>query len=871
MKKKNRLVISLFCLSFIVQSAFATQVTKIEVNSGWEFRQLNLDNWLPATVPGMVQLDLLENKKIPDPYYGDNWYKVQWVDKVSWEYRTTFDAPRAASDDNVHMVFNGLDCYATVWLNDKPILEANNMFRIWTVDVKGVIKSKDNKLHIVFHSPTEKGLAELTAYGMRLHGPNDWSEKGNIGPNQLQYFSRKPGCQYGWDLTPRILTSGVWRPIVVESWQNARFDDFYTFTKNLDAKKAVMGAAVTVNAAKAGNYHIKIILNGTVAKEFARELKVGENVINETFEVRSPKLWYPKGVGEPYLYDVAVTLSQDGNTLDSRAHKAGIRTTELVRIPDKDGNGCSFGFKINGKPIFCKGSNWVPCDVLLPRVKPEMLEFIVKSVADVNMNMLRVWGGGTYEEDYFYEMCDKYGIMVWHDFMFACGRYPDNPEFFDNVRAEATDNLRRLRNHPSIVLWCGNNENEVAWNPYGSTYHGGKWKGLYTKPEVDRITKGMEDLFYDILDTMVRVNHFDNMPYWHSSPSPGYKLGVSDPFRWGDHHWWHVWHHEQPIEKYNTNVGRFMSEYGMQGFPEMASMKRYTPEKDFWINSPTMEAHQGSRNGNTVVMKYVANNFRVPEDFEHKLYISQIMQAEAMCTAMEAHRRNMPWCQGSLIWQINDDWPCTTWSGIDFYGYWKAMHYQMRKSCENVMITPYQNDGTLELFVVSDLYKPLKGTLELTLMDFSGKKLKSLKIPVALGEWCSKKVADYKVPDMLGGQSSKDAVLVCELKVGNEVYKALHYFEKVKDLDLPKPNVKLEAFAGWDGKTKIKASTDVLAKNVMVMCNGEAGIFSDNFFDLLPGESREITFMENSPVRAEKMSLSDVTGKLSSVSVASTY
>jgi beta-mannosidase len=229
----------------------------------------------------------------------------------------------------------------------------------------------------------------------------------------------------------------------------------------------------------------------------------------------------------------------------------------------------------------------------------------------------------------------------------------------------------------------------------------------------------------------------------------------------------------------------------------------------------------------------------------------------------------MPWCQGSLIWQINDDWPSTTWSGIDYYGYWKAMHYWMRKSCENVMIAPYQYDDTLELFVVSDLYKSLKGTLELTLMDFSGKKLKNLKIPVSLSEWSSKKVATYKVADLLDRQSSKNAVLVCELKAGNEVYKALHYFEKVKDLDLPKPNVKLEAIAGLDGKTRIKVSTDVLAKNVMVMYNGEAGIFSDNFFDLLPGESHEITFMENSPVKIDKTSPADVNGNLSSVSVFS--
>jgi len=865
-----RLVSFLFVLAFTMQGAFAAQITKVELNSGWEFRQLNLDNWLPATVPGMVQVDLLANKKIPDPYFGDNWYKVQWVDKVHWEYRTVFDAPQATADENARMVFNGLDCYATVWLNDKVILEANNTFRTWIVDVKNIIKSKDNRLRVVFYSPTQKGLEELTEFGLRLHGYNDWPEKGGMGYNKLMFITRKPGCQYGWDLTPRMLTSGIWRPIVVESWNNARLEDFYTFTKSLDAKKAVMGVSVSVNAAKAGNYNLKITLNGASVKELSRELKAGVNVIDETFEVRSPKLWWPKGTGEPYLYDMSVSLSQGSNILDNRAHKTGIRTTELVRIPDKDGKGCGFGLKINGKPIFCKGSNWVSSDVFMPRVKLEMLDFLVKSVSDVNMNILRVWGGASYEEDYFYEMCDKYGIMVWHDFMFACGMYPDCPKYLANIKAEAEDNVRRLRNHASIVLWCGNNEVEEPWNAYGNAFRVSPWQGFYNKSEIDRLTKAMEAIFETLLGGVVAANYSDNMPYWRSSPSTGMKTGVEKQLTHGDQHYWKVWHNPKlPVEAYYTNVGRFMSEYGMQGFPELASIVRYTPENDLWLNSPTMEAHQGSGNGNNELMKYVGYNFRVPEKFEHKLYMSQLMQAEAMRIAMETHRRSMPWCQGSLIWQINDDWPCTTWSGIDFYGYWKAMHYQMRKSCNNVMITSYQNDGTLDLFVVSDLYKPLKGTLELTLMDFSGKKLKNLKVPVSLGEWSSKKVADYKVTDLLGGQSSKNAVLVCELKVGNDVYKTLHYFEKVKDLNLPKPNVKLEAVASSDGKTRIKVSTDLLAKNVMVMCNGEAGIFSDNFFDLLPGESREITFMDNSPVRAEKKSLSEV--KLSSVSVAATY
>ena len=845
--KKIVLFALVLCLS---TGAIAQQVTRQELHGGWEFRQENLDDWMPAKVPGLVQTDLLENGKIKDPYYADNYLSIQWVDKVDWEYRTTFDAPQAAAAGNARLVFEGLDCFAKVWLNGTQIIEADNMFRTWKADVHRLLKPTGNTLHIVFESPTQRGLEFLTSFGLRLHGYNDHAGKGGIGNNKLQFFLRKPGYQFGWDLTPRILTVGIWRPVVLESWDEGRIEDLYVYTKSLEKNysKAVVGSRMKTAVTEPGCYTLTLAFNGKTVQTIEKELISGEHLLDTEFEVKSPELWWPNGAGKPHLYDVSLTLSRDGRPIDTRATRVGIRTSEIRRVDDPDGKGTSFGLVINHKQIFCKGSNYVPCEVLLPRTPDTMLEHVVKSTADVNMNMLRVWGGGIYEEDYFYELCDRYGIMVWHDFMFACGMYPDTPAFYASVEAEARDNIERLRNHPSVVLWCGNNEVEVPWNPYGNGWQKSKWQHWYNPQQIARLTKGMEDLFYDLLDRCVRESCADGVPYWPSSPLPGYKIGAESPYTQGDYHYWQVWHNpHNPVEYYNTHVGRFMSEYGLIGFPELASMKRYTPEKDLWLHSPTMEAHQGSPKGNDNVIHYVGNHFRKPTDFAQQIYVSQIMQAEGITIAMEAHRRNMPWCQGSLIWQVNDCWPCNSWAGIDFYGYWKAMHYAMKQACAPILVAPYLHGDTLDLFIVSDLYKRVKGTLELTLMDFSGKKLKTQQIGTTLAPATSTKVASFPTMEFLGGADKASTLLFCKFISADGEASNILYFDLVKNLSLSAPKVDFVVKEADGEKATIVVSTDSLAKNVMVMYDGEAGRFSDNFFDLLPGQSREITVATDRP------------------------
>ncbi len=645
----KRLLLILWLLTAAAGSRISA-AGRTELNQGWKFRQYGLGEWLPAAVPGTVHTDLLANGQIPDPFYGSSQSDLQWIDKTDWEYCCTFDAPELASYDNVRLVFEGVDCYADIRLNGELLHRTGNMFRTWKSDVKGLLKSRNNRLHVVFHSPVMQGLKNMAAYGSRLTANNDLGALGGLGPNKVSVFTRKSGYQYGWDLAPRYVTSGLWRPVALEAWNEARVEDFHVRTRSTGPRKAQMSASAALRTDAAGCYRIRILLNGKSILTADKRLDAGTHSIEEPFEIPSPRLWYPNGMGEPYLYDVELVLEKEGRELDRTAVRCGVRTVSLRCRDDADGRGRGFGFEINGIPVFCKGSNYVPADAFLPRISREKTEFLVRSAAQANMNMLRVWGGGTYESDDFYEMCDRYGIMVWQDFVFACNMYPGSAQIYADIRAEAEDNVRRLRNHPSLVLWCGNNEIDVAWKPHDK--RNSRFRKFYTEEEAEQFDRVNETIFRNILPGVVDSLCGGTVPYWHSSPSPGWGLDTADRWRYGDVHNWDVWHKGDPISAYNTQIARFTSEYGLQSYPEHSSVERFIPEGERRLASPAMKSHQGDqKKGDARMLEYVDRSYLRDGDFARTLYLSQLMQAEGMKTAMEAHRRNMPYCMGSLIWQ----------------------------------------------------------------------------------------------------------------------------------------------------------------------------------------------------------------------------
>jgi beta-mannosidase len=436
--------------------------TSIVLDQGWEFRQADADQWRPAEVPGCVHTDLLRNELIPDPFYRDNEQDLQWIERADWEYRTRFDLPRDLLErQNLQLVFHGLDTYATVLLNGEQILAADNMFRIWRVDVTSKVGEADNLLEVRFRSPVEQDLPRIGERGYELPAVLD---SVNTSP-----YTRKAPYHYGWDWGPRFVTSGVWRPVVLEAWDDLRVSDLQVVQREVGKDFARLTLNVEIEAVADGAVDVTVGDDEGALQTVTRhvEVQTGVTVVPVDVEIPEPRLWWPNGLGDQPLYRFTATVAVDGVDKDSASVRTGLRSLELVRKEDEWGE--SFQFVVNGVPVFAKGANWIPADSFVTRVTRDRYRRLLKSTRDANMNMLRVWGGGIYESDDFYELCDELGIMIWQDFMFACAFYPGDEGFLGNVRQEAVDNIRRLRNHPSIVLWCGNNEVEAFWREWGRT------------------------------------------------------------------------------------------------------------------------------------------------------------------------------------------------------------------------------------------------------------------------------------------------------------------------------------------------------------------------------------------------------------------
>jgi len=563
------------------------------------------------------------------------------------------------------------------------------------------------------------------------------------------------------------------------------------------------------------------------------EVGRGANRFSHSFTLKNPKLWWSNGLGDPHLYNFEVKIKTDEKVFDSKLMPTGIRSLRLVTDRDMNGKGTTFYFELNGNPVFMKGANYIPNDSFMPRVTKERYRDVVARAVDANMNMLRIWGGGIYEDDYFYELCDRNGILLWHDFMFACSLYPCDDEMAENIRAEAVENVKRLRNHACLALWCGNNEMNEAWNCWG-------WKDRFEKLGIaDKLLAEYNRVFLDILPSVVKELDPET-DYRSSSPySDLYPEERNDQS--GDRHYWDVWHGKKPFTTYEEVIPRFMSEYGFQSFPELSTIKRYNPDKKFWdIESDVMLAHQRHPCGNELVGVYMERNYREPRDFQSFLYMSQLLQADGMRLAQEAHRRNMPYCMGTLYWQHNDCWPVASWSTSDYYGNWKASHYRTRKSYEDVIVSMTRRDDRVEVYVVSDLMQPLEGAIKLNLMNFNGTVLRERSENVKIGSNCSKKVLDLDYQDLLGANISSN-VFACATFEGKRVKAdSIYLFEPLRTIDLPMAKI-VKEISAFDGGYSIRLSTDNFARGVYLSVDDEDPLFfSDNYFDMLPGTSRII-------------------------------
>ena len=820
--------------------------------SGWQFREAEGGLFHPATVPGTVHTDLLANGLIEDPFYGMNELHLQWIDKRAWDYQTSFTLTAAQlRHGHIELEFLGLDTYADVYLNDVLLLSSDNMFRSWTIDIKRQVRAGKNLLRVHFKSPIAEGLKRLKALGFDPPAVDDWSEIGGIGNKKLSMLTRKAPYHYGWDWGPRFVTSGIWRPVQLRLWSGCRLVDLTIAQDALSTQEARLSAWFEISADGSGEAELSVScpqdprLGGTAVVR----LKPGVHRYPLRFVVKQPQLWWTNGLGEPFLYSFEGRL-ESGGARDSKLRRTGLRTLRLVQ--DKDAHGTSFFIELNGVAVFMKGANHIPNDSFLPRVTPQIYAREIRAAAAAHMNMLRVWGGGVYEDDVFYDLCDEAGILVWQEFVFACTMYPGDAHFLDNVRAEARDNIRRLRHHACLALWVGNNEIDTAWQndvPKG----GWGWKQHYDAAERSELWQAYQALFYQILPQAVQ-EHDPGRFYWPSSPLAAWNgaaevrhADLATPTQSGDIHYWGVWWGELPFSSYRSSIGRFMSEYGFQSFPEYKTVVAYAGAGEQSIFSPVMKDHQRSYIGNGTITTYMARDYVVPKDFRHFLYVGQVLQGEGVRVAMEAHRMHKPYCMGSLFWQLNDCWPVASWSSIDYYGRPKALQYFARKSFAPVLVSSWLAKDSVMIGVVSDRLEDQPVRLRLQLCDFSGVCLKEENLSFLLKANSAAIAYETPLARLLATAERTKVLLKATLSSETQLLaEDILYFSPTRELQLPAPTINWQVQQKPQGLS-LSLTSSRLVKNLYLSLKQNEARFSDNYFDLLPHEMKEVMITGETP------------------------
>ncbi len=796
----------------------------LPLSTDWVFKSRNpelpLENdfeapgWRSASVPGTVHQDLLAHGLIPDPFRALNENAVQWVGETDWLYKLEFDLPDATGS-NARLHFDGLDTFARVWLNGSLILESTNMFVLHDVAVRDQLRLGRNELRIEFQSALRRGR-ELE---LQNGGPRPlW----NGDSSRLQV--RKAQYHYGWDWGPRLITAGLWRGV--------RLEFFEARIVNLDAPIEVspdLGEAI---------FRVRVELDGATERDrVALELRDPDGMmleaavlpcsetVNCTLRVHHPRLWWPHGYGQQALYSLNARLTRDGTVLETKTLKLGARRLRLVQEPVQDESGSSFYVEINNLPIFAGGANWIPDDSFLPRIAPERYRHRVAQARDANMLMLRVWGGGIYEQDAFYDACDELGVLVWQDFMFACGIYPAHGAFLDSVRTEASANVRRLRHHPSLAIWCGNNEDyQIAHS-----------QGLYdpgVPPERDSAFPAR--LIYERLLPEVLAELDPSRPYTPGSPFGG--LDPDDSFV-GDKHVWSVWHREMhPIQHYPALAGRFVSEFGMQSAPALETIAAFTAPEDRAAHSVVMEHHNKAPDGHRRLAAYISDSLPLPSNLEDWVYATQFVQAEAMKHAYGGWRRR--WrgpgryaVGGALVWQLNDCWPVTSWAVIDSRGLPKPAYYAIQTQLAPLALGLERTGQRLRIWAVNGTLRPHSLRLELRALTLSGREIGALHRAVELEPNRATELGEWTLPD-----APEPVVIAARLLDGQtplartaswpEPFKHQHFFDP-----------ELRVIREPEG---LRLRVSKPAKGVWLEAAG--AIWKDNFLDLMPGDDRIVRF-----------------------------
>ncbi len=793
---------------------------RLPLTGEWQFRKSDSETWWPATVPGSVHTDLMELGLIPDPFVADNEKRVMWVAESDWVYRRTFTVDAAMmKEQRISLVCEGLDTLAEVTLNGVRLGATDNMFRRYTWDVKSLLRPEgENELVILFRSPVQYITAKMAERPLR--GVSQAIEGG-------QYLRKAP-CQFGWDWGPQLPPIGIWKDIYIEGRSFARIVDVRFHQDYYSDKLVTVTATITIE--RWSNVPLIAVFELINPEREARhaEAEVTGDTLTLSIQIKDPELWWPNGYGAQPLYDADVILLTEKKACDLVSYSIGMRTLELRREPDAWGE--SFTFVVNGVPIFAKGSNWIPADSFPTRITDAILEQLIRDAAASHQNMLRVWGGGFYEEDRFYDLCDKYGILVWQDCIYSCSIYPMWDEaFIENARIETLENVRRLRHRASLALWCGNNEMEAGWVYWG-----------WDRPENADLKADYDRFFHQLLPAWIAAEDSEHA-YWPSSPSTGIPFQPPHGQERGDAHYWDVWHGGKPFSAYRSQYPRFMSEFGFQSLPPLETIRTYAEEADWNMTSYIMEHHQRSASGNGKMIAHMTDHFRMPKDFPSLVYLSQLLQAEGIRFGVEHWRRNKNRVSGTLYWQLNDCWPVAPWSSLDYYGRWKALHYAARRFYAPVLLSIEDVGTVMGIHVTNDLRQPWQGVVRWSLQTLGGEELAAGVEPVTVAPLASTHVRTLDFGGRVSDENCRQVVFVCELWQ-DEVFIARRVVTFVPDKHLALVNPGVTVNVSQKENTLIfEVTAQSLARFVELMLAGVDVVFSDNYFDVPAGRTVTVT------------------------------
>ena len=802
----------------------------------WRFRDATASSaWRAATVPGCVHRDLLRHGLIPDPFWASNEADLQWIEEHAWEYRTSFVVPEALmGEEVVELVADGLDTVATVLLNGTEIARTDNMFIAHRWDVKPWLRAGKNELAVRFDS----AMGYIRA-NRRGHQPQEFNDP--VGRSSVL---RKEQCQFGWDWGPRLVTAGIWRDIRLEAWSGNRLESVRV-TQDHRADGTVVLTLAPELARRAADVacHWRLLWDEMIVAEGQ-----GTEIV-----VREPRLWWPNDQGAQPLYRLKISLvGREGNVIGRWSRRIGLRTIALDRHADPWGE--SFQFVVNGRALFAKGANWIPAHSFVADLGRADYARDLRSAAQAHMNMIRVWGGGIYESEEFYDLCDELGLLVWQDFAFACTRYPGDRRFCASVRSEAEAQVRRLRHRASLALWCGNNE-IFALN------------AVELKADPKKLAD-YEALFHRILPEVVKVTGPDT-PYWPGSPwrgDPATEHAAGE--QRGDTHFWDVWHGRNPVKDYEKYAFRFVSEFGMQSFSSPATQATFCPPDDANIFGRSMENHQKNRGGNQVILDYVSRRYCFPKSQEALIYLSQLNQAHCMQTGVEHWRRNMPRCMGALYWQLNDCWPVASWSSIEFTGRWRALHHVARRFFAPALVTAHvPGDETTiignyrrstvreaQLYTVYDAPEPARGVLRWDVFHLDGRVLKRGRKKVALQPGASVGQHTVDLSGLLARHDRDSIYLRIALDIGGgRVSEETVFLTPPRFLNLPKARTTATVRMASPRRATLTLVSSAFQHRFAFDLPGIAFYGSDNYFELYPDEPKVVTLEFDRPQTAARI------------------